>query len=141
MFNKKFEDQLRDWNAFRRSLEISPTPIEDTIDFYSKAPMVSHQVDPYDSSSWLTPWELLKDNKYCEFSKILAICYTLQLTDKFMDDDFEIHIIADREKSETNYLLFIRDLVISSNGMIIMNKCDLPNDVQPQTVYAMPKLY
>jgi hypothetical protein len=74
MFDKKYEERLRAWNEFRQSLEASTDPLEDTVKFYERAPVVSIQVDPWDSDTWLNPWELLYENKYCEFSKILAIC-------------------------------------------------------------------
>lgn len=140
MFDKKYEDRLRAWNSFRKSLETSQDPINDTIEFYRNAPMVIIQVDPWDSDLWLNPWELLYENKYCEFSKLLAICYTLQLTDRFMDDDFEIHIITDNEKSTTHYLLFFQDKVIGYDWSRVIDKNELPKNLQSQKVYSMPKL-
>ena len=89
MFSKKYDDRLKFWNDFRTKLETSPNPFQDTLDLYNQSPIVSIQVDPYDQSLWLDPWELINENQYCEFSKILGICYTLQLTDRFMNESFE----------------------------------------------------
>jgi hypothetical protein len=116
MFDKKYEDRLRIWHQFRSSLETSESPIQDTVDFYKRAPMVSMQVDPWNSSTWLNPWELLYENQYCDFSKLLAIFYTLQLTDRFSSSRFEIHICTDRDKSEVRYLLNIDDVVLDCHG-------------------------
>lgn len=141
MFDKKFNERLQYWSSFRQQLETDIDPIQTTLNLFNRAPIVSIQVDPYDSSTWLTPWELLYENKYCEFSKLLAICYTLQLTERFINDDFEIHIITNNEESSTYYLLFIQDKVIGYDRSSIMNKNEIPSTLQSHKVYSMPKLY
>jgi hypothetical protein len=140
MFDKKYEDRLRAWNEFRQSLEESNTPLEDIVKFYERAPVVSIQVDPWEPNTWLNPWELLYENKYCEFSKILAICYSLQLTDRFMTEDFEIHIFTNNEESSTYYLLFIQEKVIGYDWAKIVNRNELPPELQSQQRYLMPRL-
>jgi hypothetical protein len=116
MFNKKFEERLRLWHTFRLSLETSLTPIEDTIKFYSSAPLVLRQVDPYNTNTWLSPWELLYENQYCDFSKLLAISYSLKLTDRFSLSKFEIYICTDKDNSEVQYLLQVDDITIGCHG-------------------------
>jgi hypothetical protein len=98
MFDKKYEDRLRIWSEFRKSLETSPNPIHDAIEFYKKVPLVNIQVDPYDKSTWLGPWDLIYENKYCEFATVLGIAYSLQLTERFSQSNFEIHICTDNAK-------------------------------------------
>jgi hypothetical protein len=140
MFDKKYEDRLRAWNEFRQSLEESDTPLEDTVKFYERAPVVSIQVDPWEPDTWLNPWELLYENQYCEFSKILAICYSLQLTDCFMTEDFEIHICTNDKEASTCYLLFFQNRVVGYEWSKIIDKNDLPMDLQSQQHYLMPRL-
>jgi hypothetical protein len=141
MFDKKYDDRLRVWNSFRDQLENSLHPIEDTIEFYKMAPLVTIQVDPWDKSTWLDPWELLYENRYCEFSKILAICYTLQLTERFIDEDFEIHIYTNNKKSTTHYLLFFQDKVIGYDWTKVIYKSELPSELQSQQSYPMLNCY
>jgi hypothetical protein len=140
MFNKKFEDRLLAWVDFRKKLESSSSPFEDTIELYSHAPTVNMQVDPWDPKSWLTPWELLNENKYCEFSKILAICYTLQLTDSFLGSSFKIHICTNTEDSEIKYLLIVNDKVIGLDPKKAVPFSELPNTLRIEIVYDMPDL-
>tara|TARA_B110000879_G_scaffold59092_1_gene82983 strand:+ start:1086 stop:1406 length:321 start_codon:yes stop_codon:yes gene_type:complete len=83
MFNKTYEDRLILWREFRTSLESVQDPIQEAIDFYNQAPYCLIAADPFTPSSWPTAWELLEENNYCAFVKILAICYTLQLTDVY----------------------------------------------------------
>lgn len=112
MFDKNDYDRLRAWAEFRNSLEQSDNPINDTINLYNKAPTVSISMDPWDQTTWLNPWELLQENQYCSFSKILGIFYTLQLCERFSKSNFEIHICTDNENSEVKYLLKLDDIVI-----------------------------
>jgi len=124
MFDKNPEDRLRAWVGFRNTLETSITPLEDVVEFYSSAPLVAIQVDPYNKETWPDPWELLYDNKYCDFAKILGIASTLKLTDRFTDVPMMIHIFTDRENSELKYLLIIDKNVIGydQNNVVDISK-------------------
>jgi hypothetical protein len=126
MFDKKYVDRLREWSEFRNLLETAEDPFQDVIDFYNNAPTVSITVDPYNAETWFSPWELLYENVYCNFSIILGIMYTLQLTDRFSTASFGIYITTDREKSEVKYLLHIDENVIGYNTNHVVKAADLP---------------
>jgi hypothetical protein len=140
MFSKRYEDRLREWNIFRQQLENDSDPLGTVVRQYSNAPPVAIQVDPYDQSSWLSPWELLKENVYCKFSKVLAICYTLQLTERFMDETFEITIYTDNKESSVWYLLRMNDWIIGYDSDKPVSISQLPDHLQSQLVYSMPRL-
>lgn len=129
MFNKKYEERLVEWRNFRDTLENENDPLQVAIDFYKNAPRTSISVDPYAQSTWLDPWELLQENLYCDFSILLAILYTLQLTERFSQSHFEIHILHDNENSETHYVLYVDDRVIGYDPDIHISKSDLPKSV------------
>ena len=138
MFNKTYEDRLILWREFRHGLESAQDPIQEAIDFYNQAPYCSIAADPFTPSSWPTAWELLEENNYCAFVKILAICYTLQLTDVLSQASYEIHITRDNENSETYYLLFVNDIVIGFNGDTHVHKSKLPTTLRSELVHALP---
>ena len=139
MFEKKsYEDRLLFWRDFRSGLETSSDPIQETIDFYNQAPMCLLAADPFTPSSWPTAWELLEENNYCSFVKILAICYTLQLTDVLSQASYEIHITRDREKSETYYLLFVNDTVVGFTGDTHVHRTEMPNTLRSELVHQLP---
>lgn len=141
MFDKKYEERLAAWRDFREQLETAEDPIQETIYFFSKAPLVNFAADPWDKSTWPNPWELISENTYCRFVKILAILYTLQLTDRFSHSDFKIHITQDRERSETNYLLFVEDRVVGlTEDDVHVSQEELPNNFYSECVYNMPPL-
>ena len=136
MFDKKYEERLQLWHDFRSQLETSLDPIQDTIEFYKTAPLNSIAADAWTQDSWPNPWELLEENNYCAFVKILAICYTLQLTDVLSHGTYEIHITRDNENSETYYLLFVDDIVIGFNGEKYVKKNELPTTLRSELQHS-----
>ena len=138
MFDKKYEDRLTIWREFRNELETSADPLQDTIDFYNQAPYCLIAADPFTPSSWPTAWELLEENNYCAFVKILAICYTLQLTDVLSQASYEIHITRDRKKSATYYLLYVDDIVIGFDADTYVHRTEMPNTLRSELVHQLP---
>jgi hypothetical protein len=137
MFDKKYEDRLRAWVEIRSQLENSDTPFDDIIKFYNRAPLVRIVVDPYDESTWLDPWMLLYENKYCEFSIILGIAYSLQLTDRFSASKFGIHICTDKDNSEVKYLLYVDNTVIGFYRNRAISVAELPKSLQVEKQYTL----
>ena len=135
----KYEKRLAAWQEFRDSLEDSENPLQSVIDYYDQAPRVSINTDPWDNATWLDPWELIHANQYCKFCSVLGMCYSLQLTERFKDSNFEIHIGIDRERSRTVFLLMIDDIVIGWNEGLI-NRSELSTALQIEKIYPMPPL-
>lgn len=140
MLNLPYQSRLAIWRDFRSRLESDVNPVQTAVDFWNKVPQVSIQADPWDQSTWPDPWEMIHDNVYCSFVKILAICYTLQLTDRFSDCDFEINIVQDRENSETKYLLKFSGLCVGYDISKPISISDLPETLIIEKSYAMPRL-
>lgn len=140
MFDKKFEDRLAIWADFRKSLETSSDPIQDTIEFYKHTPLTSCAADPYTPSEWPDPWELLEENNYCPFVKILAICYTLQLTDCLSQATYEIHIKHNTEKAGTFYFLYVNDRVVGLTGDSHVHKNEVPKTFYSQHEHSVEPL-
>lgn len=136
-FSSSFETRLAEWAETREQIAASADPIQATIDQYEQAPRVSIHTDPYDRDSWPTPWELIQENQYCEFCKLLGVAYTLQLTDCFSDEQFEIHIQRSRETGEIYYLLYVGDRVVGYTGDTHVAKSDIPNTHDLQHRYTL----
>lgn len=140
MFDKTYEHRLKSWADFREHLELANDPLALVIEQYNTVPTVSIHTDPWTPETWPTPWELIQENTYCEFCKLLGICYSLQLTDKFSQSIFEIHIGIDDSKSSTYYLLFVDQAIIGYTDDSYIYTSDLPASYRSQQVYPMPKL-
>lgn len=140
IFDKKYEDRLANWHDFRNTLEVADDPLQMVIDLYNQVPLISIHTDPWDPNMWPNPWELINENEYCDFCKLLGMCYTLQLTDRFIGANFEIHIGVDTDKSDTYYLLFVDDRVLNYDKDTHIARAELPKSFQSQTQYPMPCL-
>ena len=140
MYNLPFEKRLIAWRDFRNYLETAKDPLQDCIDFWKSIPEVSFQADPYDRSTWPDPWEMIEENIFCSFVKILAILYTLQLTDRFFQSSFEIHITHNTEESTTLYLLFVDDRVIGYKGDTHVARSKISKELEPQQSYTISPL-
>lgn len=136
-FFENFENRIKQWVDFRNKLEDNIDPIQCVIEFWNKAPISHRTCDPFDKSTWLKPWDLINENSYCEFSKILAIYYTLALTDKFKDYYFEIQVINDKQAHELKYILIANEYVIGYFYNRYIDQEDLPLDIIVQAAYPM----
>lgn len=137
MHTLTYEKRLAAWVKFRESLETSIDPLQDVINFYSTIPVTTMNCDPWDRDTWLNPWELLHENEYCEYCILLGMCYTLQLTDRFSTDEFEIHIGIDEQKTRHYYLLVVGDRVLGYDNTTHVHVDEAFKSVQSQTKYQI----
>jgi hypothetical protein len=107
VFDLYYTEKLKAWKEFRNSIETSPTPFKDVAAFWAKAPFISRYLDPYNPKDWPDPWKLIMDNRFCDLAIALGMCYTLQLTTRFKDSKYEIHMSM--SPSETRYNLVVDD--------------------------------
>lgn len=139
MVTKDYYGRLKTWQDLRKQLEKSKDPINQTVEFFDKLPTSSMAVDPYNNESWPDPWMLIEENVYCRFLKVLGICYTLQLTDRFSTRDFEIHIGIDSENQDLIYQIKIdNDMLTSYNDTYELTKQKSFTD--SQSIVKMPRL-
>jgi hypothetical protein len=139
MFEKRYEKRLESWAHFRESLEDSEDPLREVIRFYKQAPHASIHTDPWNREAWPDPWELLHENQYDDFCRVLGMCYSLQLTERFKKASFEIHICTLNSLGYL-YLLFVDDFILGLDDKKPILKHQLPNDIRSQQTYRMPKL-
>jgi len=136
MFNKSYEQRLESWSCFRDSLEESDDPFRDVIEYYKQAPTVSIHTDPWNRDSWPDPWQLVHENQYCDFCRVLGWCYSLQLTDRFKGSVFEIHIIT-YEETSYQYLLFVDENVLGYIDDEVIHRSKLPSNLRSHQAYSM----
>ena len=125
MFTESIDNRLSDWVSHRRELDSSENPLQDVWDFWSHAPFIPYnkKIDPYFQKNWPTPWEIIVDNKYDDFTKALMIGWTLKLTKKFRDSKIEIKTLVDVDTPREYNVVCIDDewaLNFDDNGPILM---------------------
>lgn len=138
---KQSQKRLSCWYDLRQRLETSADPINEVTKYFLRLPRVQIYTDPYDSSTWPTPWELIDENEYCEFNIILGICYTLQLTERFKTIQPKINVAIDKINKTVYYLLIIDDKVYGYSDEEWISVDQLPRTLKMQKIYTMKPLH
>lgn len=121
MFDLHGNERLIEWRNFRNKIETSSTPLEDSIEFWRKAPFVSTYLDPTRSDTWPDPWHLIIDGKFDDLAICLGIMYTLKLTQRFMNERFEIHMAMCENTIPDYYLAVGKDHVLNCSKSMVQD--------------------
>jgi len=97
MFNQPVNSRLSAWALFRDHINQCDDPLKEVWEFWKSAPFIpyNNKIDPYYQLSWPSPWEIIVENKYDDFTKALMIGQTLRLTPKFQKAIIEIKTLID----------------------------------------------
>ena len=134
------QQNLSAWYNLRQQLETAADPLGDVANFFQRLPRVKRYTDPYDENTWPTPWELITENEYCDFNRILGMCYTLQLTERFKNCHPTINVAIDRINKTVYYLLLVEDKVYGYDDDWTDTKT-LPKSLKLQKIYTMKQLH
>lgn len=123
MFNQPVDQRLTEWINHRQSLDETEDPLQLVWDFWHQAPFIPHnrKIDPYFQRSWPTPWDIIVENKYDDFTRALMIGWTLKLTKKFKDSQIELRTLVDTVHPREYNLIYIDNnwvINYSDNGPI-----------------------
>lgn len=101
MFNLDLDSRLSEWAKLRRRIEDSPTPLVEVFEFWKSAPFVpfNNHVDPYFQRNWPTPWEIISENRYDDFTKALMIAWSLKYTRRYEHTPIELRTYVDKHKT------------------------------------------
>lgn len=136
MFDRYDNDRLTAWREFRDSLEESQTPFQDVADFWGRAPFVNTYLDPQNPKAWPDPWHLVLDNKYDDLAITLGMLYTIKLTQRFIDTEFEIHMTTLAEDRSIKFLLIVdRQYVLNLEYRSVVAVENLP-EVNTKILWA-----
>lgn len=75
-------ERVSHWTQFRKSLKDVPEPtrIREVAAYFSRAPLKVISVDPFDPTSWPTPWEMISEGEWCRHSVAIGMEQTLRLS-------------------------------------------------------------
>ena len=120
MWKLETSERLARWRDFRHSLDDLSLldAIQSVAEFWQPCPFNPYYLDPADSDSWPTAWELISENYYCDLAKALGMLYTIQFTRHGADLEAEIHIYND---PQTGY---VYNLPVLSQGKYVINFLD-----------------
>ena len=111
MFNLEVDDRLSAWSELRKSIDTSLDPLQEVADFWLSTPFLAHNpaIDPFYPQSWPTPWEIVVENRYDDFTKAMMIGYTLLLTDRYKNSSIQIKTIIDTAGTRLYNVVYVDD--------------------------------
>jgi len=124
-FSSDYYQRIIEWMQLRNSLEWSKTPFDTLTDFYQAIPKITLNADPYDSTTWPGPWELIEENQYCDFTKVLGMCYSLQLTNRFKNSKIRMYTGTDSYEEDILYWLSVDGHPVSLCGYSLIPREEL----------------
>ena len=130
MFNLSVEDKLSSWAGHRSALENSNDPFMDVFSFWNSAPFIPYNknIDPYNKKDWPTPWEIIAENKYDDFTRAIMMAYSIKYTQRFKNSAIEVRTLVDKNKNHCfNVVCIDNEWAIDDGGVIPLNS--IPDSV------------
>ena len=101
MFDQSVDDRLSIWAAHRAELEHCVDPLSLTSDFWRFSPFIPYNkdIDPFNQRDWPSPWEIIVENRYDDFTKALMMAWSLKHTKRYKESKIEIKTLVDCNKN------------------------------------------
>lgn len=118
MFKCSVDERLSFWANYRLQIDQSPAStleiLEDLWELWRHAPFIpyNNKIDPYFQYGWPTPWEILVENRYDEFTRSLMMGWTLKATKRFKDSRVYLKTLVDNTKSSNYNIVSLEDMWI-----------------------------
>lgn len=138
MFFETYEDQFSFWKKFRSRIEKIDAPLEETINFWTKAPLVNKHLDAYRPDTWPDPWQIIKDGKYNDLTIAIMMGHTLKLTDRFKDSNIEIKQYLDMNNKVVYNTCVVDNKILNYQYGEIVVEEELPKDLVLQMAIPLP---
>jgi len=88
----------------------------------------NHRVDPYNPKSWPTPWEIILENKYDDFTRALMMAYSLKFTNKFNKSVIYVKTLVDSAQNRSYNIVCIDETwAINYNDNIPVTMDSIPD--------------
>jgi len=129
MFNLPADDRLSAWARLKQDLETSTTPFEDVVKFWSDAPFIPYNknVDPFNQRDWPTPWDIIVENRYDDFTRALMMANSVKLTNRFKDLSISIETRVDSSQNKSyNIVIINEESVLNYIDNEVVNYQNLP---------------
>ena len=130
-------ERITQWREFRNTLEECNDPYTRTLEFWKQAPRIDKYLNQYNSQEWPTPWEVLKENRFCPVAIPLMIGWTMKLTTRFTKVPVLIKISIDIRTQRYYNLVQVENTIIDYENNIICISSELPDTIVCQEVVEL----
>lgn len=109
MLAKTPEERLSQWRSLRLDLEQDPDALDAVCRFWSEVSIIpfNHRIDHYNQRSWPTPWEILVENKYDDFTLAVMMAQTVKMTTKFANTTVDVRTMVDHNRTKLYNLVYV----------------------------------
>jgi len=132
MWKLSVDQRISAWADLRDQLETSEDPFNTVWEFWKDSPFVpyNNHVDPFHQRSWPTPWEIIAENRYDDFTKALMIGLSLKFTKRFADSQIDLRILVDNPNNRQYNVVCVEDKVVINY-----------NDNGPESLEKVPRSF
>lgn len=130
MLSKDPDQRLSEWKSLRESVDNSQDPLSIVAQFWEDVSLIpyNHKIDQYNPKSWPTPWEIIVDNKYDDFTVAMMMGLTLKLTGKFANSNIDIKTMVDENRTRLYNLVYVdEEMVLNYDRNRVVKAQDIPN--------------
>lgn len=121
------DERLACWREFRIEAQLAmgdcagnALPILESVStWWAQTPLVNVAMDPYDSKSWPSIWEIISQGECCKYSRGLAMAYNIHYIDR--DAKVTLNRVRDHLHHDEYMIAVYNDefLLNSSHGSVI----------------------
>ena len=100
------KQRIQRWRKLRKRINEYSNLLEQlqvVLDFWKTTPISTRAIDPFDESTWGTPWEMLHQNDYDENVVSLGMAYTLH----YSNISCRLLLVQNVEKSDIKLIVLV----------------------------------
>ena len=135
------DQQLSAWIDLRQQLDKIDNPLQAVIDFWREKYTTAYNksVDPYNQRSWPSPWDIISENVYDDFTIALMIGYTLLLTEKFAKSSVQIKTMVDKDQTKLYNLVYLNDECVLNYELEPIKAQDIPDSFRLENLVILQR--
>lgn len=118
-------ERLDAWSEFRDSLPTKPEQdqLQLVAEFWAQCPYSNWSIDPEDSKTWLSPWEMIHEGEYCKNAIALGMEATLRYSG-WNPGRLKLVMAKNLEDGEEFFVVIIDDLLVLNYSYAEITKVD-----------------
>lgn len=135
------DQQLSAWINLRQQLDKIDNPLQAVIDFWKEKYTTAYNksIDPYNQRSWPSPWDIISENVYDDFTIAVMIGYTLLLTEKFAKSNVQIKTMVDKDQTKLYNLVYLDDEYVLNCDLEPIKAQNIPDSFRLENLVILQR--
>lgn len=131
------QEKVSNWRSFRLGLEHvddKKEQLSSVVRYFENIEIEDRNIDFYSPDTFLSPWELLFNDKFCISSLTLLMYHTLAMTESVIGD-LELILISDH--INTQLIVKLDEYVINYEDMVVNIWTEIEPSVKVLATYTL----